>query len=249
MRYLCGILLVLFVVFSPVASGAGVDNTLYAEVLNLYVKDGLVDYTGLSAHRENLDVYLDKLGDLNPDEISRKEQLAFYLNLYNASTLKLIVDHYPLESIKDLGSFFSSPWKKKIVKLRGKLVTLDHIEHDIVRPEFKDARVHFALNCSAMSCPQLLGVPYEAETLDAQLEQVTIAFINDGKNNYLDEKALYVSKIFDWFSEDFPDDLVGWVTEYARGDLKNELLRQKTGNRKIPVQFLMYDWSLNKQVQ
>ena len=142
MRYLCGILLVLFVVFSPVASGAGVDNTLYAEVLNLYVKDGLVDYTGLSAHRENLDVYLDKLGDLNPDEISRKEQLAFYLNLYNASTLKLIVDHYPLESIKDLGSFFSSPWKKKIVKLRGTLVTLDHIEHDIVRPELKDARVH-----------------------------------------------------------------------------------------------------------
>ena len=212
---------------------SGVDNSLYANILEKYVSDGRVDYDDLTAHRGRLDGYLDMMGAVEPEGLSRNEQLAFYINLYNAATLQLIVDNYPVESIKDIGSFFSSPWKLKVVKLSGEMVTLDHIEHDIVRPRFKDNRVHFVLNCSAISCPPLLPAPFEAETVDAQLEQATIAFINDGENNYLDGKTLYVSKLFSWYSEDFPDDFVGWFTGYARGELKNGLEALEIGRAHV----------------
>ena len=127
------------------------------------------------------------------------------------------------------------------------MVTLDHIEHDIVRPRFKDNRVHFAFNCSAISCPPLLPVPFAVETVDAQLEQAAIAFINDGKNNYLDGTTLYVSKLFRWYSEDFPDDFVGWFTGYARGELENGLEALGKDDRKPRVRYLKYDWGLNRQ--
>jgi len=242
-----GVMIMLFVILFPVVAGAGIDNALYAKVLERYVSDGLVDYANLKTHRDDLDNYLDMMGEVSPDDLSSDEQLAFFINLYNAATLRLIIDNYPVESIKDIGSFFSSPWKLKVVRLDGKLVTLGHIEHEILRPRFKDPRVHMALNCTALSCPPLITIPYETEMVDMQLEQATRSFINDGKNNYLDGTTLFVSKIFSWFSEDFPDDFVEWFTAYANGELKSDLEAMIMEGNKPRVRYLKYDWSLNRQ--
>lgn len=125
--------LMLFVLL-PTFASAGVDNSLYAKVLDRYVKDGLVNYAALKEHRTDLDTYLDMMATVEVGKLDRREQLAFYINLYNAATLQLVVNNYPVNSIKKIGSFFSTPWKLEIVRLEGKLVTLDHIEHDIVRP-------------------------------------------------------------------------------------------------------------------
>jgi hypothetical protein len=182
------------------------------------------------------------LAQVDPDALSHDARFAFYINAYNAWTLKLILTGYPgVASIKDLGSFFSSPWKKKIVKIHGETLTLDQIEHEILRPEFKDPRVHFAINCAALSCPPLRSEPYEADRLDAQLDAATIAFINRTDRTYMQGDTLYVSRIFKWFNEDFKPDVEGFVRRYARDGLKAKL----DAVDKIKVRYLDYDWSLN----
>lgn len=247
MHCMIGSLALVLVLFFPVLSSAGVDNSLYVEILEKYVKDGRVDYANLKVHRWQLDTYLSTIGAISLENMMREEQLAFYINLYNANTLQLIINNYPVKSIKDIGSFFSSPWKLKVVNLDGEMVTLDYVEHEIVRPQFKDPRVHFALNCSAVSCPKLLSVPFDAENIDSQLDEAVISFINDGINNYLDGSTLFVSRIFSWFSEDFTDDFVEWFSRYARGDLKAGLEALKKDGRTPHVKYLKYDWSLNRQ--
>ncbi len=169
--------------------------------------------------------------------------MAFYINAYNAWTIKLILGAYPgVRSIKDLGTLFKSPWKKRIARVDGRTLTLDQIEHDILRPQFRDPRIHFAINCAAKSCPPLRSQPYTAEQLDAQLDEMAAAFINDPKNNYLEGDRLYVSAIFKWFAEDFDNDVVGFFKKYATGHLKSGL---EGGQDRIRVKHLDYDWSLN----
>ncbi|WP_243546536.1 DUF547 domain-containing protein [Pseudodesulfovibrio tunisiensis] len=230
----------------PLSAWAGVDNALYAELLANHVHGGLVDYAGLKADRAGLDAYLDHLAEVRPGELSRDEQMAFYINLYNARTLQLVVDNYPeIETIKDLGGLFSSPWKEDIVRLDGKLVSLDHLEHDIIRPVFQDERVHFALNCSARSCPPLFDRPFEGRRIEVQLERVARAFVNDSEFNRLDGGTLYVSRIFKWFSRDFPPDLIGWFLDYASGDFRKELEELVRNGDRPGIRYLDYDWSLN----
>ena len=133
---------------------AVVDNSIFADLLKEYVKDGAVDYAGFKKDESRLDAYLKVLEGVNTGTLDRDAQFAFYVNAYNAWTIKLILSGYPgVESIKDLGSVFKSPWKKEIVRIDGDLVTLDHVEHEILRPRFKDARVHFAINCASKGCP------------------------------------------------------------------------------------------------
>ena len=134
----------------------GVDNSLYAGLLKKYVKDGVVNYQGFKKEESVFDKYLKVLEQVDSKILSRNEQFAFYINAYNAWTIKLILSGYPgIKSIKDMGSLFKSPWKKKICRIGGKVITLDDIEHNILRPLFKDPRVHFAINCAAKSCPPL----------------------------------------------------------------------------------------------
>ncbi len=222
---------------------AAVDNSIYANLLKKYVKDGVVDYGGFKKDEAILDEYLKVLETVDPDALDRNGQFAFYVNAYNAWTIKLILSGYPgIESIKDLGSIFKSPWKKKIARINGDVITLDHIEHDILRPQFKDARVHFAINCASKGCPPLLAEPYREDILDRQLDAVTIAFINDPDRNRLEGNDLYVSHIFKWFKEDFSNDIVGFFLKYAKGSLKAELEKNKDS---ITINYLDYDWSLN----
>lgn len=220
-----------------------VDHNLYGELLNEYVENGMVDYQGFKTDEVKLDQYLKILEKTNINELSRDEQFAFYVNAYNAWTIKLILSGYPgIESIKDLGNIFKSPWEKKIVRVNGDVITLDDVEHNILRAQFKDPRVHFAVNCASKSCPPLISEPYRGSTLDQQLDQSTRAFINDPDSNYLKGNKLYVSRIFKWFSEDFNDDVIGFFLKYAEGDFKKTLEEKKDD---LKIKYLPYDWSLN----
>ena len=221
------------------------DHSLYGELLNKYVKDGVVDYRGFKKDEALLDQYLEVLENIEVNSLSRDEQFAFYLNTYNSWTIKLILRAYPgIKSIKDLGNIFKSPWEKKIVRINGDIITLDDIEHKILRAKFKDPRVHFAVNCASKSCPPLISAPYRGSTLSQQLDESTRAFVNDPKSNYLKGNKLYVSKIFKWFPEDFNDDVIGFVVQYAEGDFKRELEAKKDNTK---ITYLYYDWSLNKK--
>jgi hypothetical protein len=228
---------------TPGWSRATVDHSLYGELLNKYVNDGVVDYQGFKDEEAKLDEYLTVLENTKVKELSRDEQFAFYVNAYNAWTIKLILSAYPgIESIKDLGNIFKSPWEKEIVRINGKVLTLDEIEHAILRAQFKDPRVHFAVNCASKSCPPLISEPYRGSTLDSQLEDATRAFINDPTSNYLEGNKLYVSRIFKWFSEDFNDNVLGFFLQYGEGAFKRRLESQKN---KLEIVYLSYDWSLN----
>ena len=220
-----------------------VDNGVYAELLKKYVKEGVVDYQGFKNEESKLDQYLKVLEKTDSSKLSRNEQFAFYINAYNAWTIKLILSGYPgVKSIKEFGSIFKSPWKKKLARIDGDVVTLDHIEHGILRPKYKDPRVHFAINCASKGCPPLRYEPYRGDVVDQQLDEMARAFINDPRRNRLEGKTLYVSRIFKWFKEDFDNDIVGFFQEYAQGDLKKEL---DSSREEIEVEYLSYDWSLN----
>jgi hypothetical protein len=229
---------------SIASTEAVVDNSLYGELLKKYVRDGKVDYAGFKTEEAKLDGYLKILENVGPGRLSRNEQFAFYANAYNAWTIKLILSGYPgVTSIKDLGSLIKSPWKKKIVRIDGEVISLDHVEHEILRPLYKDPRVHFAINCAAKSCPPLRPEPFSGNILDRQLDDSTRSFINNPKSYRLEDNELYVSRIFKWFSEDFNDDVFGFFLKYAAGNLKKEL---EAKSERINVKYLQYDWSLNE---
>jgi hypothetical protein len=220
-----------------------VDHDLYAQLLTQHVRDGVVDYGGLKRQEALLDRYLDQLAGVDPDGLADKERFAFYTNAYNAWTLKLILDHYPgIQSIKDTGRLWQSPWKKKIARIDGGLLSLDEIEHDILRARYRDPRVHFAVNCASKGCPPLYGEPFTGRDLDRQLDHVTRAFINDPARYRLEGDTLHVSRIFKWFAEDFNDDPVGFFKTYAEEPLRSQL-DAVPGN--VRVTYLDYDWSLN----
>lgn len=228
---------------SPVA--AQVDNSLWAELLQQYVKKNRVDYDGFKKNEAILDKYLAILGQTQVDNLSHNHRFAFYINAYNAFTIKLILTKYPgINSIKEIGSFFSGPWSKKFISLGGRIVSLDHIEHDILRPLFKDPRVHFAINCASKSCPPLLDKPYEGTTLDTQLDDQARAFVNELKHNFVSNNTLFVSSIFKWFEEDFHDKPLLFIRQYASKELLTKL---DALGPKVPITFLDYDWTLNRR--
>lgn len=250
MKHIAQFTLLACIFFLPVVIANTVmaeDQTpLYSELLSQYVGDGRVDYGALKKKEAQLDTYLEYLAATDPTQMAEKDRFAFYINAYNAYTIKLILKNFedgqPPASIKDIGSFFSKPWSIKFVKIGGKTYTLDNIEHDILRPTFKDARVHFAVNCASKSCPPLLSEPYSGAKLDQQLDSSTRAFINNHQENRLEGATLYVSAIFKWFKEDFQKNPIAFVEKYAQGNLKKELAAQKG---RIQVKYLDYDWSLN----
>ena len=223
-----------------------VDHSLYADLLTKYVKEGVVDYQGFKSEEKKLDEYLKLLEGTDTSELLRDEQLAFYINAYNATTIKFILSAYPgIKSIWDLGSRiikWKSPFRKKIVRIEGKTISLDDLEHGMIRPRFKEARVHFAVNCASRSCPPLISEPYQGSVLDQQLTASTRAFINNPEQNYLEGNMLYVSKIFKWFGGDFNNDVLGFFIRFAQEEMQGKLIARRD---KTKVKYLDYDWSLN----
>lgn len=220
-----------------------IDNRLWGEILKSAVHGQGVDYGRIKNQADKLESYLEILAGARPDELKPDEKMAFYINLYNAWTVKLILEKYPdLKSIKDLGTLFKSPWKKKIVRVNNKRISLDEVEHGILRPHFKDPRIHFAVNCASKGCPPLRSEPYSGITLDAQLDDATTSFLNDTTRNRMEGNVLHVTKIFKWFKQDFQGGIVKFILKYAKTDLKKALTENKN---KITVKYLDYDWSLN----
>ena len=236
------ILLFFFFVLAGIGHAA-VGHHIFGDLLKKHVKNGVVDYTGFKTDETKLDTYLKVLENTRSNTLNRNEQFAFYINAYNAWTIKLILSGYPgIDSIKDLGSVLKSPWKKKIVRIDGDIVTLDHIEHKILRPRFKDPRVHFAINCASKSCPPLISEPYNGAVLEQQLDAVVKAFLNDTKRNRLEGNTLYASKIFKWFKDDFNKDIIGFFLKYTEGSFRKNLAANRD---KIKIKYLYYDWTLN----
>jgi hypothetical protein len=244
-HFITGSVVLHLVLLAAGAVWPAVDHGIFEELLSKYNRDGWIDYAGFKREERRLDAYLEALAATDPDTLTRDGQFAYFINAYNAWTIKLILGAYPgIESIKDLGGLFRSPWKKKFVRLKEGLVTLDHIEHDILRPRFKDPRVHVALNCASKGCPPLLEEPFAGEHLEEQLDSAARRFVNDPRYNRLEGNTLHASSIFKWFAEDFDHDIVGFFEKYAAGELKRGL--DKAGEQ-VRVAYLDYDWSLNGQ--
>ena len=238
----------LFAAFAARAVAFDHAHARLAKVLATHVTDGAVDYAALKSSPAGLAAYLDELAAVKEAEFKawkQPQQLAFLLNLYNAATLRLITDHYPVKSIKDTGSLFKGPWKQEIVRLWGRTTTLDEVEHGILRARYAEPRVHFALVCAAKSCPPLRSEPYVADTLDAQLTDQARRFFAQPAKNRVEAATdtLWLSPIFDWFRADFTKDgrtLEEFVAPFfGVADAK----RIRAGG--LRVKFTDYDWSLN----
>lgn len=240
-------ILLVALLFAPLPVTAEEElHAIWGELLAAHVQDGVVDYLGFKQHEEQLDVYLNRLDSANPASLPAAARLAFYINAYNGYTVKLILANFengkPVASIKDIGGWFSSPWSIRFARVGGETLTLDNIEHDIIRPKFRDPRVHFAINCASRSCPPLLSQAYTGPKLEEQLDGAAASFLNDRNFTYISGNTLYVSKIFQWFGEDFHNDIVGFVKQYARGELLRKI---EAAGADLHIQYLDYDWSLN----
>gem|GEM_PF-174401 len=262
MKHICLSLFLIFIASSAFAfdhSHAAWDALLKQHVH--WNADGVasrVDYAALQKNPAGFNGYLQKLSAVSESEYARwskPQQLSFLINAYNAFTIELILTRYPdLTSIKDLGSFFSSPWKKEFFILLGKERSLDDLEQGMIRQPgvFNEPRIHVALVCASIGCPGLRNEAFIAERLDEQLEDSLHRFLSDrSRNRYNPETdKLEVSKIFDWYGEDFVGfrghpsvaSFLGDYAELLAAD-PNDRLRLKAGD--IPLEFLDYDWRLN----
>lgn len=217
--------------FSQTApSHAGLDS-----LLKKYVSEsGKVNYKELKTNKKALQGYCQMLSE-NPvqESWSKEEKMAYWINAYNAFTLKLVVDNYPTKSIMNFDG--GKTWDVKRNKLGDKKYSLNQIENEILRPQFNDARIHFAINCAAKSCPPLWNRAYTAVNLDSTLEARTKAFINDPNFNTISGSKASVSKIFEWYAADFGD-LKTYLNKYATTQLTSS----------ATVTFKEYDWGLNE---
>jgi len=240
---------VLFMLIWTVTQSWAFDSShaLWNKTLKRHVKDGLVDYKELKRNSIDLDIYL-KLISQSPrsefDLWGSDAQLAFLINLYNAATIQLIVDAYPVESIKDIGFLPHAAWRQKMIHLWDEKISLNHLEHDIILPRARHLpAVHFALVCAAKGCPQLRSEAYTGSLLKTQLEHQGQVFMGNTSKNRISklEQTLYLSPIFDWYAEDF---------ERVSGSVKNYLTKHaahifQTNLSKYKIHYTRYDWSLN----
>jgi len=242
----CLLLAGMLMILAPQAGAdMTVDNRPYAELLDKHTRDGLVDYASFKPDHPKLKAYLRYLEGIDPDDLSRDDAFAYYLNLYNAATIDLVLDNYPgIDSIKDIGGFFGNPWKIEFITLKGKMVHLDHVEHEVLRPLYKDPRLHFAVNCASLGCPPLYAKPFEGQTLDATLDELTRQNMADPAHTRLEGDNLYVSKVFDWFGEDWggKEDKIAFVRKYSPSDQAAEI--DRLGNR-LDLKYSDWDWTLN----
>ncbi|MST94891.1 MAG: DUF547 domain-containing protein [Pedosphaera sp.] len=234
------------------ASVAEFDHTHGAldQLLKKHVTDALVDYPALKADSEKLDACLDEMAAVREADFQKwtqPQQLAFLMNLYNATTLRLILDHYPIKSIKKIGGFLSGPWDQPVVRLFGGTVTLGYVEHKILRKKYTEPRVHFAIVCAALGCPPLRSEAYLADKLNTQLDDQGEKFLGNARKNSVDarNRVVNLSPIFKWFSCDFEKKsgtVLKFVAPFFPADAQAEIAK---GGYKIF--YTDYDWSLNEK--
>lgn len=206
-------------------------NTLLKKYVN---SSGEVNYAGFKKQKGDLEKYLKDLEENTvQNDWSRNEKMAYWINLYNAATIKLVLDYYPVSSIRDINA--GNPWDKRWIKVGSKTYTLNEIENSILRPKFSDPRIHFAVNCAAKSCPRLMNQAFTASNLNKLLDENARWFINNATFNSITTRSIKISKIFEWYSGDFGN-IIDYLNKYSTTTIKSN----------AKVSYEEYNWDLNK---
>lgn len=247
-------LIVISLVVISVIKISAQTHELFTVILRENVHDGIVDYKSLVGS-EKLNKYLELLSSTDPDKFTKNEKLAFWINAYNAFTLQIVVENYPIKSITSLHTggkvigflLGKTVWDKGFITINNKKYSLNDIEHKILR-KMNEPRIHFAIVCASISCPELRNEAFEADRIDSQLQEQTIKFLNDKTRNHFDvkNKKAYISQIFNWFGEDFGDsdeNILKFVSEYLPDNIKNDILNNLS---EWDVSYMDYDWGLNE---
>ena len=214
-----------------------IDHTPWDQLLQKHVSsNGNVNYEGFKSDIDRLNNYLVSISKIKPNtDWSRNETMAYWINAYNAYTIKLMLNNYPLKSIMDING--GKAWDLKFVEIEGEKYSLNNIEHDILRAKYFDSRIHFAVNCASISCPKLSNTAYFAEGLDQKLENAAKEFINNSAQNTISSNKASVSKLFDWYKDDFTKN--GTVKEYINKYSTTKLTTDK-------ISYKEYNWNINK---
>lgn len=236
----------------PVAGkNSAINHAAFTALLQQIItkdKNGLnrVDYKLLKSKRGALQAYIADLASQKPTTLAPDQQFAFWANLYNAVTLDTVVAAYPVSSIKDIdispGLFSDGPWGKKLVTIEGTPLSLDDIEHEILRKNFADPRVHYAVNCASIGCPNLQQQAFTASKLTRQLDAAAKEYVNSPRGVVITDGEIAVSKIYSWFKGDFGTSdakILAHLRRYAAAPLKARLEKAET------IGDYFYDWSLN----
>ncbi len=234
------------------AAVATIDHSAWGEFLNVYVSRGAdaiarVDYSRVTkSSQEQLATYISELSATPISRFNRPEQRAYWVNLYNALTVNLVLSRFPIDSILDIdispGLLEFGPWDKAIAEVEGQPLSLNDIEHRILRPIWQDARIHYALNCAALGCPNLQRKPFTAAKAERMLESAAREFINSKRGVRIEDNRLVVSKIYNWFSSDFGGNhaaVISHLTAYASPALAEALIEIRG------IDGFEYDWRLN----
>lgn len=218
-------------------------------------KQSAVDYAGFQKDRKALGEVLERWSAVSQTEFNsfdKNQQMAFLINAYNGFTVELVLTKYPgIKSIKDIGGIFSSPWKQEFFTLLGKKRHLDWIEHERLRPNYKEPRVHAAVNCASIGCPALRDEAFTATKLNAQLNDGMRRFLGDPSRNRVKNGELQVSPIFKWFAEDFEKGDQGFkevkdvFAKWASDMSDSQEIKSKIASKSLPIAYTDYDWSLN----
>ncbi len=222
-----------------------ISHEKWSNLLEKHVAEsGLVDYKGFKEDSNQLQAYLTQLSNHHPNKNnwSKNERLAYWINAYNAYTIELILKHYPVESIKSITSgpnipFVNSPWDLQFIEIEDREYDLNNIEHGILRENFNEPRIHFAINCASVSCPELRDEAFQASKIEQQLQEQAVHFINNSNKNKLSQDRVEISSIFSWFSGDFTENgsLIDYLNKYAKTPI----------NKDAEVNYMDYSWELN----
>jgi len=226
-----------------------IDHQLWGELLTTYLSENnaggirTFDYAKVTqSDKAKLHSYLATLQQIDPRHYQKSEQLAYWINLYNALTIDVVLKHYPINSIKDIGDGFTGPWNYELATIAGKSITLNQIEHGILRGLWQDNRIHYVINCASVGCPDLPMQPLSGQNIEQQLNASAVRFINQSKGVQFNGDNLVLSSIYSWFSVDFGENeqqLMMHLTQYAEPELKEKMKIFK-GNIKYD-----YNWKLN----
>lgn len=229
-------------------------HQMFTKLLNKYVSNGLVDYKNLKNDNQ-LDNYLEQLSSTDPGQFTPEQKLAFWINVYNAFTLKVVSVNYPINSITELHTggkligylIGKTVWDKEFIIINEKKYSLNDIEHKILR-KMNEPRIHFAIVCASISCPALSNEAFESDKLEIQLEKGVRKFLNDSLRNHFDLKnrKAYISKIFSWFKEDFggkDENILKFISNYLPYDIQEDL---KNNFANWSIVYKSYDWDLNE---
>lgn len=229
---------------APSSKAEPISHSVWDKLLKKHVsKTGDVDYAGFKKDQKELKKYLDLVEKNAPAKSwSKDEQLAYWINAYNAFTVQLILDNADkkITSIKDIGSkikipFVNTPWDVKFINIGGEKMDLNNIEHGIIRKQFKEPRIHFALVCAAKSCPPLRNEAFMADKLDKQLQDQGETFMNDASKNKITENSAQVTKILDWYGKDFNKPIPEIINDFSKTKVKKD----------VKVTYMDYNWALN----